>query len=335
MQNILVTGGSGFIGTNYIHLLNKKYPDLNIYNLDELDFAISKENHDHLDDRYNFVHTSLLNKQALEELFEQVNFDYVVNFAAKSHVDNSIKTPEIFTTNNIIGTQNLLEQCLKKEPKLFIQISTDEVYGSLSADETSTTEQSQIKPNNPYSASKAGADCLVRSYYKTFGLPVIITRSSNNFGPYQYPEKLIPVVIINALSEKRIPVYGDGKQIRDWIFVDDHNEALMQCLNHAKSGETYNIGSSNQINNIDLIKTICAQLDILKPLSSNRKYFALIDYIKDRPGHDRQYGINNQKAVRDLSWQPKTNFQDAIKYTIQWYIDHQEWWKKIIDKKND
>ena len=342
-MNILITGGCGFIGTNFIKVLLSK-SEHQILNIDKLTYASFGNNLNFIkkNDKYSFIQGDICNKELIYNCFSEFQPDYIFNFAAESHVDNSIHNSHEFIQTNIFGTYNLLEQSrnyynslsnVKRNNFKFHQVSTDEVYGDMKSQ--LFHEKSPYQPSSPYSASKASADHLVRAWHRTYNLPTVITNCSNNFGPYQYPEKLIPVVIINALSEKRIPVYGDGKQIRDWIFVDDHNEALMQCLNHAKSGETYNIGSSNQINNIDLIKTICAQLDILKPLSSNRKYFALIDYIKDRPGHDRQYGINNQKAVRDLSWQPKTNFQDSIQYTIQWYIDHQEWWKKIIDKKND
>jgi dTDP-glucose 4,6-dehydratase len=318
MQNILVTGGSGFIGTNFIKLLHSKYDDLNIYNFDELDFDISKENHSELKDgRYKLIHASLLNKDALANLFSEVHFDYVVNFAAKSHVDNSIKTPEIFTTNNIIGTQNLLEQCLKKQPKLFIQISTDEVYGSLSETDPSTTEESNFQPNNPYSASKAGADCLVRSYYKTFGLPVIITRSSNNFGPYQYPEKLIPVIISKIKNGQKVPIYGKGENIRDWVFVEDNCAAIDFIRNNGKIGEVYNIPGHEEIKNIDLAK------NIIKLLGKDESE---IEFVADRPGHDIRYSMDGSKLEK-LGFKIESNFEANLNKTIEWYVKNDKWLK--------
>ncbi len=318
MQNILVTGGSGFIGTNFIKLLYNKYEDLNIYNFDELDFDISTQNHDELDkNRYKFVHASLLNKDALADLFAQVNFYYVVNFAAKSHVDNSIKTPEIFTTNNIIGTQNLLEQCLKKQPKLFIQISTDEVYGSLSETDPSTTEESNFQPNNPYSASKAGADCLVRSYHKTFGLPVIITRSSNNFGPYQYPEKLIPVIISKIKNGQKVPIYGKGENIRDWVFVEDNCAAIDFIRNNGKVGEVYNIPGHKEIRNIDLAKKI------IKLLGKDESE---IEFVTDRLGNDIRYSMDGSKLEK-LGFKVGGDFETNLNKTIEWYVKNDKWLK--------
>jgi len=317
LRNILVTGGSGFIGTNFIHLIHSKYPEYLIYNLDELDFDISKKNHDHLGDRYKLIHTSLLNKNNLNDLFDQVHFDYVVNFAAKSHVDNSIKSPEIFTSNNIIGTQNLLEQCLKKTPKLFIQISTDEVYGSLEIFDQPTTEESNLKPNNPYSASKAGADCLVRSYYKTFGLPVITTRSSNNFGPYQYPEKLIPVIIKKIANGQKVPIYGKGENIRDWVFVEDNVSAIDFILHNGLIGEIYNIPGHKEIKNIDLASKIMSFLG---------KTEAEIEYVKDRPGHDFRYSMDGSKLEK-LGFKISGDFETNLKKTIDWYLENPNWLK--------
>jgi dTDP-glucose 4,6-dehydratase len=318
MKKILVTGGNGFIGTNFIHLLLSKYDDVQIFNIDELDFEISKNNHDNNDSRrYEHFKFSLLDKEPLQGLFDKHKFDQVVNFAAKSHVDNSIITPEIFTTNNIIGTQNLMQQCLRKEPELFIQISTDEVYGSLSETDPSTKEDSRIEPNNPYSASKAGADCLVRSYYKTFGLPVIITRSSNNFGPYQYPEKLIPVIISKIRNNQKVPIYGNGLNVRDWIYVEDNCGAIDFVRNNGKISEIYNIPGHKEIKNIDLAKKIISILG---------KDESVIEFVKDRPGHDIRYSMDGSK-LKNLGFKLESDFETKLSETIDWYKKNESWLK--------
>lgn len=311
MTKLLITGGSGFIGTNFIKLVYEKYPELEIYNLDCLDFSISKDNHAELSpERYHHILGSTLDKDLLVKLFREQHFDEVINFAAKSHVDNSISDPSIFTVNNILGTQNLLDISLKHEVKLFLQISTDEVYGSLKADDPSTTEESNFRPNNPYSASKAGADCLVRAYHQTYQMPCLITRSSNNFGPYQYPEKLIPVIISNALNDVKIPIYGTGENIRDWIFVSENCRAVDLVRRKGKTGEVYNIPGHQEIKNLDITKTILKILN--KPES-------LIEFVSDRKGHDFRYSMNGKK-LHDLGFQLESSFEENLHKTIEWYL---------------
>jgi dTDP-glucose 4,6-dehydratase len=312
MKKILITGGSGFIGTNFIKLLYEHYSDLEIFNLDCLDFSISKNNHQELDsERYHHILGSTLDKDLLLKLFQEHKFSEVINFAAKSHVDNSIADPSIFTFNNILGTQYLLDAALKYETELFLQISTDEVYGSLKLDDPSTTEESNFKPNNPYSASKAGADCLVRSYYQTYKMPCLITRSSNNFGPYQYPEKLIPVIISNALNNQKIPIYGTGENIRDWIYVKENCRAVDLVRQKGKLGEVYNIPGHEEIKNIDITKTILKILN--KPDS-------LIEFVADRKGHDFRYSMNGSK-LNDLGFKLESNFEENLAKTINWYLN--------------
>lgn len=317
-KKILITGGNGFIASNFIKLIYNQYDDIEIVNLDILDFPITKNNHKDLStDRYHFNKGSILNRSLVEKLFKKYKFDQVINFAAKSHVDNSIKDPGIFLTTNIIGTQNLLDMSLKYEVPLFIHISTDEVYGSLEYDSPSTTESANLLPNNPYSASKAGADCLVRSYHKTFGLPVIITRSSNNFGPYQYPEKLIPVIISRAIANQSVPIYGQGQNMRDWIFVADNCRAIDLVRNKGKMGEIYNIPGHKEIKNIDLAKLL---------LQLMNKNDSLIEYVKDRPGHDLRYSMDPSK-ITALGFNNPAGFEDNLKKTIEWYLENKKWLK--------
>lgn len=318
MKKILVTGGNGFIGTNFIHLLLNTYNDIHIHNLDELDFDISKNNHaQDNNERYSESRFSLLDTDSLAKLFSEHRFDQVINFAAKSHVDNSIKNPGIFTTNNIIGTQNLMQECMKQDIERFIQISTDEVYGSLTETCPSTTEIAPLEPNNPYSASKAGADCLVRSYQKTFGFPAIITRSSNNFGPYQYPEKLIPVIISKIKSGQKVPIYGKGENIRDWIFVKDNCRAIDFVRNNGAIGEIYNIPGHEEVKNIDLAKKIITLLGADE---------SSIEFVQDRPGHDMRYSMDGSK-LKDLGFKLESGFEESIQATIDWYIKNDSWLK--------
>lgn len=318
MKKILVTGGNGFIATNYIKLLTKKYSDVEVFNIDCLDFPITASNHDELDkDSYHFINGSILDYDLLSKLFKNHKFDEVINFAAKSHVDTSITNPGIFVETNVIGTHNLLDLSLKNEVELFFQISTDEVYGSLSMDDESTTEESPMKPNNPYSAAKAGADCMVRAYSKTFKLPIVMTRSSNNFGPYQYPEKLIPVIISSAISDMDIPVYGNGLNMRDWIFVEENCAAVDLVRTKGKIGEIYNIPGYKEISNIDLVKTILKNLN--KPES-------LIKFVEDRKGHDIRYSMNGSKLEK-LGFKFKSNFEECLQKTIEWYLEHDNWLK--------
>ncbi len=311
MKKILITGGSGFIGTNFIKLLYEEHRDLEIFNLDCLDFNISKDNHAELDsERYHHIIGSTLDKDLLLKLFQEERFDEVINFAAKSHVDNSIADPSIFSINNILGTQYLLDMALKFETNLFLQISTDEVYGSLKLEDASTTEESNFKPNNPYSASKAGADCLVRAYHQTYKLPCLITRSSNNFGPYQYPEKLIPVIISNALNNEKIPIYGTGENIRDWIYVKENCRAVDLVRQKGRTGEVYNIPGHEEIRNIDITKTILKILN--KPES-------LIEFVTDRKGHDFRYSMDGTK-LKELGFKLESSFEENLSKTIAWYL---------------
>ncbi len=317
-KKILLTGCNGFIGTNFLNLIYKSYPDLEIFNIDNLDFDISKNNHKDKDpDRYHFVHGSILDKELLNKIFVANRFDQIINFAANSHVDNSITNPEAFTVNNVLGTQRLLDMALKFEPELFLHISTDEVYGSLDFNSPSTKEDAPIQPNNPYSASKAAADCLVRSYNRTFKLPCIITRSSNNFGPYQYPEKFIPVVISNALNNQSIPVYGTGNNVRDWIYVEDNCRAVDLVRNKGQIGEIYNIPGHEEVQNIDLAKTILQVLG---------KDASLIKFVEDRKGHDLRYSMDGSK-LKALGFKLESSFENDLAKTIEWYKLNSHWLK--------
>ncbi|SHJ72506.1 dTDP-glucose 4,6-dehydratase [Dethiosulfatibacter aminovorans DSM 17477] len=336
MKTILVTGGAGFIGSNFIRLILKKYPDNKIINVDALTYAGNLENLEEIRGRsnYSFMKIDIRDREKIEEVFEVNDIMAVVNFAAESHVDRSIEEPEIFLTTNIVGTQILLDVAKKywkvrpkdkycreyKDGVKFLQVSTDEVYGTL--EETGMfVETMPLMPNSPYSASKASADMMVRAYNETFGFPVNITRCSNNYGPYQFPEKLIPLIINNCLKEKDLPVYGDGMQIRDWLHVSDHCSAIDTVLHNGKDGEVYNIGGNNEKANIEIVKLI---IDILGK-SDN-----LIKYVKDRPGHDRRYAIDNTKITTQLGWEPAYTFEQGMKETIQWYLDNPEWIENII-----
>lgn len=321
-MKILVTGGAGFIGSNFIRYMIKKYPDYKIVNLDLLTYAGNLENLRDVQEHpnYKFVRGDIADCCLVNNIFKKEQFDYAVNFAAESHVDRSIQNSKQFIRTNVEGTRVLLDAAKNFGIGKFIQISTDEVYGSLG--ETGLfTEESPLKPNNPYSASKAGADLLVRSYHKTFGIPINIVRSSNNFGPYQFPEKLIPLMIINALNNRELPIYGDGLQVRDWLFVEDSCEAIDLVLHNGKVGEIYNIGGNNERTNIEIVKKI---LNVLgKPET-------LIKYVKDRPGHDRRYAIDSTKIREQLGWIPNHNFDKSLEETIKWYLNNKQWWKNII-----
>lgn len=338
MKRMLVTGGAGFIGSNFVkYILDEKEIE-HIVNLDALTYAGNLENLQSIesDPRYTFIKGDIRDKALVEKLFAQYDFDLVVHFAAESHVDRSIIEPEIFLTTNIIGTQVLLDTAKKHwnlAPKSkysreyrpgvrYLQVSTDEVYGSLSKTRK-FTETTSLAPNSPYSASKASADLLVRAYYQTYGMPVNITRCSNNYGPYQFPEKLIPLMIYNALKNKPLPVYGDGMQIRDWIYVADHCSALAAVLEKGNIGEIYNIGGNNEKANIEIIRIILAEL---------KKPDNLITYVKDRPGHDRRYAIDNTKITSQLGWSPAYSFEEGMHQTIKWYLEHLDWIEKITSK---
>ncbi|AKR38252.1 dTDP-glucose 4,6-dehydratase [Bacillus thuringiensis] len=321
-MKVLVTGGAGFIGSNFVRYMVKKYPEYNIVNLDSLTYAGNLENLKDIEElsNYKFVKGDIADRQFINQLFKEEKFDYVLNFAAESHVDRSITNPDIFIQTNIQGTQVLLDAAKNAEVKKYLQVSTDEVYGTLG--ETGYfTEETPLASNSPYSSSKAGADLLVRAYHETFGLPVNITRCSNNYGPFHFPEKLIPLMIINALNDKQLPVYGDGLNVRDWLHVEDHCQAIDLVLHKGKNGEVYNVGGNNERTNIEIVKTILKALD--KPES-------LIKYVTDRPGHDRRYAIDATKLREELGWSPKYNFDTGIEQTIKWYLENQDWWKNII-----
>ncbi|BCC61871.1 TPA: dTDP-glucose 4,6-dehydratase [Bacillus cereus] len=321
-MKILVTGGAGFIGSNFVNYMVKKYPAYNVVNLDALTYAGNLENLKAIEDapNYKFVKGDIADRQFINQLFEEEGFDYVLNFAAESHVDRSITNPDIFIQTNIQGTQILLDAAKNAKIKKYLQVSTDEVYGTL-GDTGYFTEETPLASNSPYSSSKAGADLLVRAYHETFGLPVNITRCSNNYGPFHFPEKLIPLMIINALNNKQLPVYGDGLNVRDWLHVEDHCQAIDLVLHKGKNGEVYNVGGNNERTNIEIVKTILKALD--KPES-------LIQYVTDRPGHDRRYAIDATKLREELGWSPKYNFDTGIKQTINWYLENQDWWNNII-----
>jgi len=321
-MKLLVTGGAGFIGSNFVRYMVNKYPEYTIYNLDLLTYAGNLENLKDIEDKpnYKFVKGDIADRTFVQELFEKEQFDYVLNFAAESHVDRSITNPEIFVQTNIQGTLALLDAARAIGVKKYLQVSTDEVYGTLG--ETGYfTEETPLAPNSPYSASKTGADLLVRAYNETYGLPVNITRCSNNYGPYHFPEKLIPLMIINALHDKELPIYGDGLNVRDWLHVEDHCQAIDLVLHKGRDGEVYNVGGNNERTNIDIVKTILKQLD--KPES-------LIKFVTDRPGHDRRYAIDATKLRTELGWEPKYTFETGIKQTIDWYLNNKEWWQNII-----
>lgn len=320
MTRILVTGGAGFIGSNFVIYMLEQYNDYEIINLDALTYCGNLENLRDIEENphYNFVKGDIKDKYLVSDIFKD-GIDYVVNFAAESHVDRSIEDPEIFIKSNVLGTQILLDAARKYGVEKFIQISTDEVYGSL-GESGYFREDTPLAPNSPYSASKAASDLLVRAYNKTFDLPVNITRCSNNYGPYQFPEKLIPLMISNALEGKSLPVYGDGLNIRDWLHVYDHCQAIDMVLHRGRVGEVYNIGGNNEKTNIELVKLILKILE--KPES-------LIKYVKDRPGHDRRYAIDSSKIQRELGWKPHYTFETGIFETIKWYLDNIKWLEKV------
>lgn len=336
MKTYLVTGGAGFIGSNFILYMLKKYKDIKIINLDKLTYAGNLENLKEVEDdeRYSFVQGDTCDKILVRELFKKNEIDYVVNFAAESHVDRSIKMPEIFVQTNVLGTVNMLN-CAKeawetkegwREGVKFLQVGTDEVYGSLG--ETGYfVETTPLDPRSPYSASKASADMMVKAYYDTYRMPVNITRCSNNYGPYQFPEKLIPLLINNCLQHKELPVYGDGLNIRDWLYVEDHCKAIDMVINGGRTGEVYNIGGHNERTNITIVKTI------IKYLNENYDRDiteGLIKYVEDRKGHDRRYGIDPTKIKEELGWYPETTFEVGIEKTIKWYLGNTQWLSNVI-----
>lgn len=334
-MSILVTGGAGFIGSNFV-LDWLAQSDEPVINLDALTYAGNLANLETVqnDPRHHFIKGSIDDYALITSLLEKHTPRAVINFAAESHVDRSIHGPKDFIQTNIVGTFRLLEAVRAYWSKLddpgkaafrFLHVSTDEVYGSLEPDAPAFTEQHRYEPNSPYSASKAASDHLVRAYHHTYGLPVLTTNCSNNYGPYQFPEKLIPLLIVNALAGKPLPVYGDGRQIRDWLYVKDHCSAIREVLARGKLGEVYNIGGWNEKPNIDIVQTVCTLLDELRPRTDGKPYHAQITYVTDRPGHDRRYAIDARKLERELGWKPAETFETGIRKTLQWYLDNPAW----------
>lgn len=325
-MNILVTGGAGFIGSNFVYFQLKNHPEDRIVCLDALTYAGNLKTLDEAMkcENFRFVKGDIADREAVYNLFQEEKFDIVVNFAAESHVDRSVEDPEIFLRTNIIGTSVLMDASRKYGVKRYHQVSTDEVYGDLPLDRPDLffTEETPIHTSSPYSSSKAAADLLVGAYQRTYGLPVTISRCSNNYGPYHFPEKLIPLMISRALADESLPVYGKGENVRDWLYVEDHCSAIDLIIRKGKVGEIYNIGGHNEKSNLEVVKTILKALN--KPES-------LITYVTDRPGHDLRYAIDPTKIHNDLGWLPETKFDDGIKKTIQWYLDNKEWWQSILD----
>ena len=324
-KTIIVTGGAGFIGANFVYLELAEHPEDRIVCLDKLTYAGNLETLAEAmkNPQFRFVKADICDREAVDKLFAEEHPDIVVNFAAESHVDRSIEDPGIFLQTNIIGTQVLMDACRKYGVERYHQVSTDEVYGDLPLDRPDLffTEQTPLHTSSPYSSSKAGADLLVNAYHRTYGLPTTISRCSNNYGPYQFPEKLIPLMIANALEDKPLPVYGEGLNVRDWLYVEDHCKAIDLIIRKGRVGEVYNIGGHNEMKNIDIVKIICAALG--KPES-------LITHVTDRKGHDMRYAIDPTFIHKELGWLPETMFRDGIQKTIQWYLDHKDWWENII-----
>ncbi len=325
-MTIIVTGGAGFIGSNFVFHMLQAHPDYRIVCLDKLTYAGNLSTLEPVlqQDNFRFVKADICDRQAVDMLFQEEKPDIVVNFAAESHVDRSIENPGIFLETNIMGTAVLMDACRKYGIQRYHQVSTDEVYGDLPLDRPDLffTEETPLHTSSPYSSSKASADLLVMAYYRTYGLPVAISRCSNNYGPYHFPEKLIPLMIANALADKPLPVYGNGENVRDWLYVKDHCRAIDLIIHNGKVGEVYNVGGHNEKRNIDIVRIICQELG--KPES-------LIVHVEDRKGHDRRYAIDPAKIHRELGWLPETKFEDGIKKTIKWYLEHKKWWQDIIN----
>lgn len=339
MAKLLVTGGAGFIGANFVHYWLRQHPGDRLVVLDALTYAGNKlnlEDAEHNPD-FRFVHGDICDERLVSELLENESIDTIVHFAAESHVDRSIDGPDAFINTNIIGTHVLLKAAKSRwleQGKVganyrFHHVSTDEVYGSLSMDDPAFTETTAYDPSSPYSASKASSDHLVRAYHRTFGLPVTITNCSNNYGPFQFPEKLIPVIILNALNGRSIPVYGDGMNVRDWLFVADHCRAIDAVLQRGKTGETYNVGGNGERTNIDIVRTICGLLDDIHPQTGQAPHESLIHFVKDRPGHDRRYAIDIRKINSELGWTPGEDLASGLKATVEWYLAHLDWCKTV------
>ena len=323
-KKVVITGGAGFIGSNFLRFMINKYPNYKFVNIDKLTYSGNKENLKDIEQKvnYSFFQEDICNKKAMAEIIQEG--DVVVNFAAESHVDNSILDPNIFITTNVLGTQILLDVAREKKANLFIQISTDEVYGSLNFDQQSSKEEDPLLPSSPYSASKAAAEMLCMANFRTFNQPIIITRSSNNFGPYQFPEKIIPLFTTNLLTGKKVPLYGKGKNVRDWIYVLDNCEAIDHIINEGKPGEVYNIGGGNELRNIDLTKAIIEKME---------KDESFIEHVQDRLGHDLRYSLDCSK-IKSIGWNPKFNFQEALSETLDWYKNNKFWWEPLKNTKD-
>ena len=342
-MSIIVTGGAGFIGSNFIlDWFDNKSEE--IINIDSLTYSGNIKNLELIKNNKNliFIKGDICNQELIKKTFDDYKPRAVINFAAESHVDRSIGSPENFIKTNILGVYNLLEVSKeywknlssdKKNHFKFYHISTDEVYGELQINDPSFKEENPYAPNSPYSASKASSDHLVRAWNQTYGLPTLISNCSNNFGPYQYPEKLIPLCIVNSLQNKNIPIYGDGKQVRDWLYVKDHCSAIRAILDKGSSGETYNIGGSNEKTNLEVVYSICDILDNLKPNLKGNSYRELITYVKDRPGHDKRYAINSEKISQEIGWTPKENFESGISKTVYWYLENTSWLKELMSEE--
>ncbi|MGL5792807.1 MAG: dTDP-glucose 4,6-dehydratase [Waterburya sp.] len=338
-RRILITGGAGFIGSNFVHHWCKSYPDERVVVLDALTYAGNKENLATLASNPNlkFVQGDICDRTLVDKLLESEDIDTVAHFAAESHVDRSILGPGAFVQTNVVGTFTLLEafrqrwnQRQQPQTDRFLHVSTDEVYGSLEADDPAFTETTPYTPNSPYSASKAGSDHLARAYFHTYGMPTIITNCSNNYGPYHFPEKLIPLMCINILLGKPLPVYGDGQNIRDWLYVEDHCRALDVVIHKGKPGETYNVGGNNEVKNIDLVTQLCKLMDELAPELPVRPASKLIIFVKDRAGHDRRYAIDASKIKRELGWSPQETVEGGLRRTVEWYLNNRDWWQPLL-----
>ncbi len=341
-RSIVITGGAGFIGSNFVHHWCENYPEDRVIVLDALTYAGNLNNLGTLKDRKNFrfLQGDICDQALVDQLFASENIDTVAHFAAESHVDRSILGPGAFVQTNVVGTFTLLESFRQHwlsnhqpDKYRFLHVSTDEVYGSLGVDDPAFTETTPYAPNSPYSASKAGSDHLARAYFHTYGMPTIITNCSNNYGSYHFPEKLIPLMCINILLGKPLPVYGDGQNVRDWLYVRDHCQALDTVIHKGKAGETYNIGGNNEVKNIDLVRMLCKLMDELAPDLPVKPARNLITFVKDRPGHDRRYAIDASKIRTELGWQPQETVEGGLRKTIQWYLDHRDWWQPLLSKE--
>tara|TARA_B100001123_G_scaffold14912_1_gene16896 strand:- start:1191 stop:2240 length:1050 start_codon:yes stop_codon:yes gene_type:complete len=333
-NNILICGGAGFIGSHYVRSIIKS--NNNVINLDLLTYAASKKNLSEFEKNinYKFIKEDIGNKKKMDLIINKFKPNLIINFAAETHVDRSIDNPSTFVDTNILGVYSLLNSSLKYWKKIknkknfrFIQISTDEVYGSVNTGKSN--ELSLINPSSPYSASKASADHLIYSYFHTYNFPCMILRLSNNYGPYQFPEKLIPLIILRALEEKKLPVYGSGKNVRNWLYINDSIDAIKNISFKGKIGDVYNIGGKEELTNIQLVKSICSKLDKIKPRNNKKKYESLIYYVKDRPGHDLRYSLNSKKIFKKIKWNPKIKLDKGLEFTIKWYLENSDWWKSI------